>query len=84
MPKIAIQFVSGADPEDLSPPRTLCKTCKDLPYPMPTQIGSCCRIEMRPLRDGGYRFYVREPGSDDELTCSVSDLLYQVCPQIAV
>ena len=56
----------GADPEDLSPPRTLCRSCKELPCPIPPWEGWCCRIGFRPLRDGSCRFYEREPGSDDE------------------
>lgn len=62
-----LTYVRGADPEDLVPPRTLCMTCRDLPLPVPTEDGWCCRSGFRPLRDGSCRFYIREPGSDDEV-----------------
>lgn len=61
-----LTYRAGADPEDLSPPRTLCMTCALLPIPVSTAIGWCCRKGFRPLRDGSCQFYVREPGSDDE------------------
>ena len=59
-------YVRGADPEDLNPPRSLCRTCSHLPFPLPPWVGWCCIIGMRPKRDGSCRFYEREPGSDDE------------------
>jgi hypothetical protein len=61
-----LTYKPGGDHEDLNPPRTLCRSCADLPWPIPPWEGWCCRAGFRPLRDGSCRFYVREPGSDDE------------------
>ena len=61
-----LTYKAGGDFEDLNPPRTLCRSCRELPGQIPPWEGWCCRIGFRPLRDGSCRFYERELGSDDE------------------
>ena len=62
----SLTYKGGADPEDLNPPRTLCRSCTHVPLPIPTREGWCCRAGFRPLRNGSCPVYEREPGSDDE------------------
>jgi hypothetical protein len=52
--------------EVLNPPRTLCRSCEQLPYPFPNVKNWCCRAGLRPKPDGSCGAYERVPGSDDE------------------